>query len=86
MKLTGGILTLFSALTTRPTSAFVTTLAALRLPTTALAAENIASDILDLVGNTPLIQLNRVTDGAEAQVVCKLESQNPANSVKDRIA
>eukprot|EP00977_Amphora_coffeiformis_P005131 scaffold1081_cov136-Amphora_coffeaeformis.AAC.3 len=54
--------------------------------TTALSAENIASNILDLVGNTPLIQLNRVTDGAEAQVIAKLESQNPANSVKDRIA
>jgi len=53
---------------------------------TALQAENIASNILDLVGNTPLIQLNRVTDGAGAQVIAKLESQNPANSVKDRIA
>lgn len=54
--------------------------------TTCLGAENIASTILDLIGNTPLVQLNRVTDGAKAQVVCKLESQNPANSVKDRIA
>ena len=53
---------------------------------TALSAENIASNILDLVGNTPLIRLNRVVDQTGAEVVCKLESQNPANSVKDRIA
>lgn len=57
-----------------------------RSTTTTALHESIASNILDLVGNTPLIQLNRVTEGAGAQVVCKLESQNPANSVKDRIA
>ncbi|CAO5234635.1 cysteine synthase A [Frankia sp. AgKG'84/4] len=45
----------------------------------------IAEDITALVGNTPLVRLRRVTDGVGAQVVAKLESFNPAHSVKDRL-
>lgn len=45
----------------------------------------IADDITELIGNTPLLKLNRVTAGLEAKVVVKMESFNPAGSVKDRI-
>ena len=46
----------------------------------------LASSVLDLVGATPLVRLNRLVTFEHAEVLVKLESQNPAGSVKDRIA
>jgi cysteine synthase len=45
----------------------------------------IAQDVTALIGNTPLVRINRLTAGLSAEIVGKLEFQNPAHSVKDRI-
>lgn len=46
---------------------------------------NIADSMIDLVGKTPLVRINRIAEGAQAEVIGKLESLNPCFSVKDRI-
>lgn len=53
---------------------------------TVVLNEKIAENILELIGGTPLVKLTKLAEGCEAEIVCKLESSNPANSVKDRIA
>jgi cysteine synthase len=45
----------------------------------------IASDVTGLIGNTPLVRINRLSEGTKATLVAKLEFYNPAHSVKDRI-
>ena len=45
----------------------------------------IVSNVTELIGNTPLVRLNRMAEGAKAEIVLKLEYFNPAHSVKDRI-
>ena len=44
------------------------------------------NDILETIGNTPLVKLNRVTEDIKALILAKVETTNPGNSVKDRMA
>lgn len=46
----------------------------------------IADSITQLIGNTPLVKLNKVTKDLHATIVCKMESHEPCSSVKDRLA
>jgi len=46
----------------------------------------ISNTILDTIGNTPLVRLNKITNEVNAQVVAKLEFFNPGSSIKDRMA
>ncbi|KAK1746318.1 cysteine synthase [Skeletonema marinoi] len=90
MKLSAAILTLatlasgatafapFSTTNTRTTTSSTTLFSEAR--------PKIANNILELIGHTPLVKLNKVTSESGAEIVAKLESSNPANSVKDRIA
>mmetsp|Transcript_22225 Transcript_22225/g.21365 ORF Transcript_22225/g.21365 Transcript_22225/m.21365 type:complete len:209 (-) Transcript_22225:136-762(-) len=58
-----------------------------KISNTALSERpKIAENVLELIGNTPLVKLHKVVEGSHAEIVAKLESSNPANSVKDRIA
>ncbi|MEK9517527.1 MAG: pyridoxal-phosphate dependent enzyme, partial [Flavobacteriaceae bacterium] len=47
---------------------------------------NYSKNILETIGNTPLVRLNKITQDIPAMVLAKIESFNPGNSVKDRMA
>lgn len=49
------------------------------------SGRNVADSILDLIGHTPLVRLNKLTEGLQCTILAKMEMCNPGNSVKDRI-
>jgi cysteine synthase A len=49
------------------------------------AARSIAKDATELIGNTPMVRLNRVVQGSKSEIIAKVEASNPAHSIKDRI-
>lgn len=51
-----------------------------------MTAENVYSNLVDSVGHTPLVKLNKITDGFTSEIYAKLEFLNPMGSIKDRIA
>ncbi len=50
-----------------------------------MARPKIANSIVDVIGGTPMIRLNRLSSSSKANILLKLESMEPCNSVKDRI-
>ena len=48
--------------------------------------QKVYNSILDCIGNTPMVRLNRVTEGLKCTVFAKVEFFNPAGSIKDRVA
>jgi cysteine synthase A len=57
-----------------------------KLEASVSSGEKIAGSVLDLIANTPIVRLNRVVPDGAAEILAKVESLNPAGSVKDRIA
>ncbi len=49
-------------------------------------AKKTCDNVLETIGNTPLVRLNKVVDGIKAKVYAKVETFNPGNSIKDRMA
>ena len=88
MKLSAAILTLATLASGATAFAPSSTTTNTRTTTTLFSETRpkIANNILELIGHTPLVKLNKVTSESGAEIVAKLESSNPANSVKDRIA